>query len=362
MALPTQRIRFCSSRDGTRIAFAVTGQGPPLVKALHLASHLELDLHDPVLGPWLAEMARGRALIRYDPRGFGLSDREVRDVSLERHLEDFAAVVAAAGLGRFALIGLAGGGAVAVHYAARHPERVSHLVLYGTFLLGRLARATTPEETAEAEMLLRLVEVGWGKDDPAFRQLYTSQMIPDGTAEQFRSLNELMRHASSPENVARFLRELHGVDLRTIAPEVRCPTLVLHAREDRRVPFAQGRALAAAIADSRFVPLDSRNHVLLPHEPALKQFAAALDGFLPTTDATQGAGAALIECLTKREHQVLELVAQGLGNAAIGERVGMSEKTVRNNVSAILSKLGVHTRAEAIVKARQAGFGRDSVP
>jgi pimeloyl-ACP methyl ester carboxylesterase/DNA-binding CsgD family transcriptional regulator len=325
VALPTQRIRFCSSRDGTRIAFAVAGQGPPLVKALHLASHLELDLHDPVLGPWLAEMARGRALIRYDPRGFGLSDREVRDVSLERHLEDFAAVVAAAGLGRFSLIGLAGGGAVAVHYAARHPERVSHLVLYGTFLLGRLARATTPEEMSEAEMLLRLVEVGWGKDDPAFR-------------------------------------ELHGVDLRTIAPDVRCPTLVLHAREDRRVPFAQGRALAAAIADSRFVPLDSRNHVLLPHEPALKQFAAALDSFLPTTDSAQAAGAALIECLTKREHQVLELVAQGFGNAAIGERVGMSEKTVRNNVSAILSKLGVHTRAEAIVKARQAGFGRDSVP
>lgn len=355
MALPPQRIRFCTSRDGTRIAFAVTGEGPPLVKALHFASHLELEQDDPVLGPWLAELARGRTLIRYDPRGFGLSDRKVRDQSFERHFEDFAAVVDAAGFERFALIGLAAGGAVGVHYAARHPERVSHLVLYGAFLLGRLVRSTTPEEMAETETLLRLVEVGWGKDDPEFRQLYTSQYIPDGTPEQFRSFNELMRRAASPETAARYLREHHGVDLRTTAPEVRCPTLVLHAREDRRVPFAQGRALAAAIADSRFVPLDGRNHALLPHEPAWHQFAAELNAFLPTSGSAPAAAAALIDGVTRREHQVLELVAQGLGNAAIGERVGMSEKTVRNNVSTIFSKMGVHTRAEAIVKARQAG-------
>jgi pimeloyl-ACP methyl ester carboxylesterase len=309
-----------------------------------------------VLGPWLAELARGRTLVRYDPRGFGLSDREVRDVSLERHLEDFAAVVAAAGLARFALIGIAGGGAVAVHYAARHPERVSHLVLYGTFLLGRLVRSTTPEAMAETETLLRLVEVGWGKDDPVFRQLYTSQFIPDGTPEQFRSFNELMRRAASPESAARFLRELHSADLRTAAAEVRCPTLVLHAREDRRVPFARARA-RRCVADCAS-SLDSRNHVLLPHEPALKQFAAAL-----MVSCRPGSTRGRRRADRRPDpHQVLELVARGLGNAAIGEQVGMSEKTVRNNVSAILGKLGVHTRAEAIVKARQAGFGRDSVP
>jgi pimeloyl-ACP methyl ester carboxylesterase/DNA-binding CsgD family transcriptional regulator len=356
MAL-SQRIHFCTSRDGTRIAFAVSGGGPPLVKTFQLATHLELDADDPTLGPWLATLARGRTLVRYDPRGFGLSDREVRDVSVERHLDDFTAVVEAAGLERFALIGVAGGGPVAVTYAARHPARVTHLVLHGTFLVGRLARSRTPEETAEAETLLRVVELGWGRDDPAFRQLYTSQFMPDGTAEQFRALNELMRRATSGANAARFLRELHLTDLREVAPKVRSPTLVLHVRDDRRMPFEQGRALAAAIVDSRFVPLDGRNHLLLPLEPASRQFAAELDDFLPRAAAQARPARPSMAGLTRREHEVLELVAQGLGNAAIGERVGMSEKTVRNNVSAILGKMGVHSRAEAIVKARDAGFG-----
>lgn len=171
-AAPT--IRFCTSRDGTRIAYASSGDGLPLVRAVHLASHLETEADHPVLGAMLQAMAAGRKLVRYDPRGFGLSDRDVGDFSLPRHLEDLAAVVNAAGLERFAIIGFAGGGAVAAHYAAQHTERVSHLVFYGSFLLGRIARSVTPEERAETETLLRLVEVGWGKDDPAFRQLYTS--------------------------------------------------------------------------------------------------------------------------------------------------------------------------------------------
>ena len=266
---------------------------------------------DPVLGAMARQLASGRTLIRYDPRGFGLSDRDVRDclarASPRGSRRSRSGRWARA---RFALIGIAGGGAVAVHYAARHPHRVSHLVLYGTFLLGRLARAHPRRRMAEAEMLLRLVEVGWGKDDPAFRQLYTSQMIPDGTAEQFRSLNELMRHAASPENVAalppRAARRGPAHD-RTATFGVRrwCCTLA----SDRRVPFAQGRALAAAIADSRFVPLDSRNHVLLPHEPALVQFAAELD--VSCRPRSTQAPAPRDRMLTQREHQVLELVARG---------------------------------------------------
>jgi pimeloyl-ACP methyl ester carboxylesterase/DNA-binding CsgD family transcriptional regulator len=358
VATTNPSIRFCISRDGTRIAYAVSGEGPPLVKAIHLASHLETEADHPVLGAMLATIAQGRKLVRYDPRGFGLSDREVSDFSLQRHLEDFAAVVDAAGVARFAIIGFAGGGAVAAHYAAQHTERVSHLVFYGAFLLGRTVRSVTPEEKAETEMLLHLVEVGWGKDDPAFRQLYTSQYVPDGSAEQFSAFNELLRRAASPANAARFMRELHASDLRAAAARLCCPTLVLHARGDRRVPFEQGRALAAAIAGSRFVSLDSRNHALLPGEPALAQFAAELDAFLvaPAACAVAAQPASFDE-LTRREREVLDQLARGLDNASIGEKVGMSEKTVRNNVSSILTKLDVHTRSAAIVKARDAGFG-----
>ena len=355
-------IHFCTSRDGTRIAYSASGEGPPLVKSVHLASSLETDADHPVLGGMLGEIGRGRTLVRYDSRGMGLSDREVHDFSLDRQVEDLQAVVDAAGLSHFALMGFAGGGAVAINFAVRRPERVSRLVLYGAFIQGRIARATTPELKAEAETLLRLVEVGWGKDDPAFRQLSTSQYVPDGNAEQFRALNELLRRMASPVNASRFMRELHGSDLRALAPRLACPALVLHARGDTRVPFEQGRLLAAAIPGSRFVPLDSRNHALLRGEPALAQFAAELDAFLAAPAAFPTLRQSSFDELTRREREVLELLARGLDNPTIGERVGMSEKTVRNNVSAILGKLDVHTRSAAIVKAREAGFGGASAP
>ncbi len=359
MHSPTS-IHFCISRDGTRIAYTAAGDGPPLVKSVHLASSLEIDADHPVLGGMLGEIGRGRTLVRYDSRGMGLSDREVHDFSLERQVEDLQAVVEAVGLSRFALMGLAGGGAVAINYAIRHPERVTRLVLYGAFIQGKIARATTPEAQAEAETLLRLVEVGWGKDDPAFRQLYTSQYVPDGSTEQFHALNELLRRMASPANASRFMRELHRSDLRALAPRLACPALVLHARGDTRVPFEQGRLLAAAISGSRFVPLDSRNHALLRGEPALAQFAVELDAFLTAPTALSILRQQSFDELTRREREVLEQLARGLDNATIGERVGMSEKTVRNNVSAILGKLDVHTRAAAIVKAREAGFGAPS--
>jgi pimeloyl-ACP methyl ester carboxylesterase/DNA-binding CsgD family transcriptional regulator len=353
-----QHIRFCRSSDNVRIAYATCGKGPPLVKALHFGTHLELDWRNPVWAPWLDALARDRMLIRYDPRGCGLSDTGIGDYSFERHVDDLAAVVDACGLKRFALFGMTGGGAVSVAYAARYPERVSALVLHGAFLRGRTARSTTSEEKAESETLLNLIELGWGKDDPAFRQLYSSQFLPDGTAEQFRSFNDHMRRSASPENAARLLRTLHAADVRELAPRVRCPTLVLHSREDTRVPFEEGRALAAQIPTARFVPLDSRNHLLLQQEPAWRTMLAELDAFLPTgrSRGPQRARAAF-GGLTAREQEVLELVAQGADNRSIAGRLGMSEKTVRNNVSIILDKLGVPSRAQAIVRARDAGFG-----
>ena len=361
MLSPAQQIRFCTSRDNVRIAYAICGEGPPLVRALQWGTHLELDWQTPVWHSWLTALSAGRTLVRYDARGCGLSDRDVCDFSSERHIEDLEAVVAACGLDRFALIGMTGGGTYGVIHAARHPEQVSQLVLYGSYLRGRVARSTTPEQQDETETLLRLIEMGWERDDPSFRQLYSSQTIPDATIDQFRSFNDLLRKSASPANAAKLLRVLHADDVGDVAAQVRCPTLVFHAREDRRVPFEQGRALAAAISDARFVPLASRNHLLLEQEPAWRTLLTELGAFLPDAKTPpKRARGCRLEGLTPREHEVLELVAQGIDNRSIGQRLHMGEKTVRNNVSNIMAKIAAHTRAEAIVTAREAGFGQHS--
>jgi pimeloyl-ACP methyl ester carboxylesterase/DNA-binding CsgD family transcriptional regulator len=359
MTRTAQNIRFCTSRDGVRIAYATCGEGPPLVRAGQWITHLEADWDNLVWRPWLEELSRRHALIRYDMRGCGLSDREGVEFSLERYAEDFEAVIEAVGVQRFALLGMSGGGAIAVAYAAAHADRVSHLVLYGAYTRGRIARSTTAEEHEENETLLRLIELGWGKEDPTFRQLFASQYLTDGTAEQLRSFNELMRLSASPANAVKLMRAWYTADVRALAPQIRCPTLVLHPREDLRVPFEEGRSLARLIPGARFVPLDSRNHILLEQDGAWKQLVAELEAFLPTgAKDTPPLPKTSLEGLTPREHDVLDLVARGLSNDVIGGRLGMSEKTVRNHVSAIFSKLGVNTRSEAIVNAREKGFGR----
>jgi pimeloyl-ACP methyl ester carboxylesterase/DNA-binding CsgD family transcriptional regulator len=358
MSARSQHVRFCTSRDGTRIAFATRGSGPPLVRAAHWLSHLNHETHCPLWGPWLSLLSRRHTLIRYDGRGCGLSDREVADFSLDRCIEDLDAVVESAGISRFVLVGATIGGMTALAYAARHPERVSHLVIIGGLAVGRMVR-DPPEQVEEAGLELKAIEIGWRNDNPAFRQFFTSQFIPDSTPEQARSLNELLRLASTPETAIKRLRPFHHVDLREIAAKVQCPTLVFHSRADARIPFEQGRALASLIPDARFVALESRNHWVVETEPAWTQFAGALDSFLPgVPQAPDRVEAAVLEPLTSRELQVIELMAAGLDNGTIGKRLGISEKTVRNRVSAIFSKVGVKSRAQAIVWAREAGFGR----
>ena len=347
---PRQDLRFCTAADGTRIAVASIGSGPPLVRAAHWLSHVEHDLDSPVWRPWLAELARQHTYVRYDQRGCGLSDRNVSRFSLDAWVGDLEAVVASLGLTRFPLLGMSQGGAVAIAYAARHPEKVSHLVLFGAYGRGA-GRRDIGAARLEAETLVNLIRIGWGRDNPAFRQVFTNQFIPGGTPAQHRWWNELERISAEPEAAALTLAAFHEVDVTAPAAALQVPTLVMHSRGDARVPFDEGRRLAALIPGARFVPLDSDNHVLLDTEPSWRMFVDELHGFIGPAPA-RSAGAGVHGRLTPSEAAVLQLVAQGLDNRTIAARLQKREKTVRNQVSAIFDKLGVRTRAEAIVQAR----------
>ena len=345
-----QQIRFCRAHDGTRIAFAVTGNGSPLVRAPHWLTHLEYEWQSPLWRPWLTALTAGRSLVRMDARGCGLSDRGVETISFEAFVRDLEAVVDAAGLERFALFGHSQGGAIAMEYAVRHPERVSQLVLLGAYARGRLKRS--PQSRSESEAQLKLVEVGWGGDDPSYRQFFASQFMPGASLEQLRQMAELQRVSSSPTDATRILRAYYEIDVSAQVPRISCPALVLHARGDLRVPFEEGRAVAAMIPGARFVPLDSDNHILIENEPAFARLFEEMRGFLGSAPSFGG--------LTAREAQILEQIAQGLDNAQIAARLELSEKTVRNHITSIFDKIGVESRAQAIVMARERGLGQRS--
>jgi pimeloyl-ACP methyl ester carboxylesterase/DNA-binding CsgD family transcriptional regulator len=346
-----QTIKFCSSRDGTRIAVASAGSGPPLLRAAHWLSHVEYDLESPIWRPWLTAFSERNTYVRYDQRGCGLSDRQPADISFDAWLADLEAVADTIDQKSFPLLGMSQGGALAIAFALRHPERVSHLILFGAYARGAQRRATNEAERLEAKTLVDLIRVGWGRDNPAFRQVFTSLFIPGGTAEQHRWWNDLERISTSPEIAALTLEQLHQIDVTAMAAQLRVPTLVLHARGDARVPFEEGRRLAGLIQNARFVPLESSNHTLLPSEPAWLQFLAEIRGFLAPEAETLRRPSVDRAGLTAAEAEVLALVAAGLDNRAIATRLGKAEKTVRNQLSAILDKLGVRSRAEAIVLA-----------
>jgi pimeloyl-ACP methyl ester carboxylesterase len=276
----TQTIRFCRADDGTQLAWAEVGDGPPLVKSATWLTHLEYDWESIVWRHWLHSLGARYRLIRYDERGSGLSDWDTDEYSLDAWVRDLETVVDAAGLDRFPLLGISQGGAVAIEYAARHPERVSRLVIYGSFVHGPVRRARSEEERRAAILLGDLAELGWGSDDPAFRQVFTARFMPEGTQEQWHAFNELQRRTTSPQNAARYVRVVGAVDVEDAATRVRAPTLVLHARGDLLPPLAQGREVAARVPDSRFVSLESCNHLLLEHEPAWAQFLDEVERFL----------------------------------------------------------------------------------
>ena len=345
-----QRIRFCRSRDGVQLAYATSGEGPPFVKVANFLTHLEYDWRSPVVRPFLLELNRGRTLLRYDPRGCGLSDRNVEDLSLDAWVADLETVVDAAGVERFPLFAHSQGGAIGIAYAARHPERVSHLILLGGWARSVMKRDLTPAQIEEMRTLVKMAGFGWGRENPAYRQVFTSLLIPDSSPEQAASYNELERMCASPECAARIFSSVGKLDVMDLAPLVQCPTLVMHAHGDASVPYEEGRLIAAAIPNARFVLLHGRNHILLPHEVAWKEFFAELRAFL---------GASGLAALSERENEVLRLIARGLDNAQIAALLALSEKTVRNHITHIFEKLRVENRSQAIVRAREAGLGQD---
>jgi pimeloyl-ACP methyl ester carboxylesterase/DNA-binding CsgD family transcriptional regulator len=348
-----QQVQFCRSFDGAEIAYAVSGNGPPVVLLPNWLTHLEYQWRSVAWRPWLEALSTRYRLVRYDPRGCGLSSRDVRDLSFESWVRDLGAVVDAAGLERFSLIGVCQGGPIAIEFTASQPGRVSELVLYGTYARGKNRRTTVPQEPEKAKLMLEMLRLGWGREDQSFIRVFASQFQPEGSLEHLRSWCELQRVATSPDNAVELTRVMFDVDVLPTAARVACPTLVVHAERDAAVPVEEGRLLAKTIPGARYVELASANHFLLAGEPAWAPLLEALYAFLPKA----GAGSGPFTELSERERELLDFLARGLDNHQIAAHLGISEKTVRNHVSSIFDKLGVESRAQAIVRAREAGFG-----
>jgi pimeloyl-ACP methyl ester carboxylesterase/DNA-binding CsgD family transcriptional regulator len=348
-----QHIRYVGASDGTRLAWAESGDGPVLVKAANWLTHLEYEWESPVWKHWIRFFSAHCRFVRYDERGCGMTGAQLGALSVPQWADDLELVIDAARPdGPVALLGISQGGAACIQYAIRHPERVSRMILYGGYARGALRR-DRPDAARAYQAMVDLARWAWGSDNPTFRQIFTSRFIPGGTHEQLQWFNELCLKTTSGEIAATLLEARAVMDVSALLPEVRTPTLVLHAREDAVVPIEEGRLLATGIRGAEFVELDSRNHVLLEHEPAWQRFCEAVLAFL---DPGATAGDSVFAALSARERQVLALIAEGLSNTEIAERLNISEKTVRNHASNVFDKLGVWSRAQAIVFARDHGF------
>jgi pimeloyl-ACP methyl ester carboxylesterase/DNA-binding CsgD family transcriptional regulator len=350
-----QRIHYLRTPDGVQLAWADAGTGPLLIKAANWLTHLEYEWESPVWRHWIRFFADHFRFVRYDERGCGMTDWNLGDLSFSRWVEDLEAVVAAVGAqAPFALLGISQGAAPCLAYAVSHPERVSHLVFCGGYARG-WSRRDLPDGDREYQAIVELVRAGWGRDNPVFRQVFTSRFIPGATSQQMDWFNDLCHKTTTPKIAAELLRARAQIDVVELLGKVRTPTLVLHARDDAVVPISEGRLLASGIAGAEFIELDSKNHILLENEPAWGRFCGAVLEFMGLGSAAGGEDRAF-GSLTARERTILASLAKGLSNASIAEQLGLSEKTVRNHVSNVFDKLGVWTRAQAIVFARDRGF------
>jgi pimeloyl-ACP methyl ester carboxylesterase/DNA-binding CsgD family transcriptional regulator len=353
MALPAappatdQGIRFTRSGDGTRLAYAIHGSGPPLVVVSCWLSHLQHDWQSPVWRHFLDDLGAISTVIRYDERGFGMSDWDVDDFSLDARLRDLEAVLDATGHERFALLGMSGGSPVAMAYARKHPDRVTRMVLYGT-VCGEPA-LLEGDDLAREEVFRSMIRVGWAKQDPTFRRVFTGMFIPEATEEQMRWFDDLQRMATSPANAITSRVARQAVDIVADLGGIETPTLVLQAVGDRATTFDNGIKVSAAIPDARLVPLQSNNHILLADEPAWRVFLDEVTAFLEPDRRAHAAaapdGTVAGEPLSARELDVVRLAADGLTNEGIAEALTLSIRTVERHLSNVYAKLGVTGRA-----------------
>jgi pimeloyl-ACP methyl ester carboxylesterase/DNA-binding CsgD family transcriptional regulator len=355
-------IRFATSRDGVRIAWSQHGDGPSLVRVGTWLTHLQYDWESVVWRHWLTELGDRFRFVRYDDRGCGLSDREVPGLGLEAWIADLEAVVEASGFDKVSLLGMSQGAAIAVAYAARHPDRVSRLVCIGGYPRGGALLERTREEREEDEALNTLARIGWGRADPTFRRIFTGALIPGGTEAQMRWFDELQRQSTSGTMASRLMRARSRIDVSRLAGRVAAPALVFHARNDAMVEFERGRELATLIPTAQFVPLEGRNHLLLADEPAWPRFLEALDAFVLQSPRAAGrpAAAAVTPATTgptvvasEREAEVLRLVAAGRSNADIAATLSISVRTVERHLTNLYAKMGLLGRsARAAAAAR----------
>jgi pimeloyl-ACP methyl ester carboxylesterase/DNA-binding CsgD family transcriptional regulator len=339
-----QEIRFCRGQDGVRLAYAIHGSGPPLVVVSCWLSHLQHDWQSPVWRHFLDQLGAISTVVRYDERGFGMSDWTVDDFSLEARVRDLEVVLAATGLQRFALLGMSGGSAVAMAYTIAHPERVSRLILYGTVCGEPIA--WSPDAWAEEETYRSMIRVGWAREDADFRRVFTKHYIPDATEEQMRWFDDLQRMSTSPANAVASRIARQQVDIHDDLPRIATPTIVLQAIGDRSTTFDNAVTVSSRIPGARLVSLESRNHILLADEPAWKVFMNEVSTFLeperrahPEHKPDQPA-----EDLSSREREILRLAAEGRTNDEIADALTLSVRTVERHLSNVYAKLGLAGR------------------
>lgn len=338
-----QEVRFCRADDGVRLAWARHGSGPPLLIVSCWLSHLQHDWQSPVWRHFLDDLGEVATVVRYDERGFGLSEWEVSDFSLERRLADLETLVDAVGLDRFAVLGMSGGAPVALAYAHAHPDRVTRMVLYGGMAGGGLAQRDAEAEDA----FLAMIRAGWARPDPIFRRVFTHAFIPDATEQQMEWMDELQRTSTNTDNAVCSRIARHQTDVSHLLPGIQAPTLVLHAAGDRVAPD-WGPKLATGLPDARLVMLESRNHVLLSDEPSWQVFRQEVADFLEADRAKVP-----VTHLSDRERELLLLAAEGLDNTEIADRLTLSVRTVERHFQNVYLKLGLSGRtARAAAVAR----------
>lgn len=275
----TQQIGFCTAPDGVQIAYATVGQGPAVFKAPNWLNHLEYDWSSHIWGPVLQEISANNTLVRFDQRGNGLSDWEVGEISETAMQDDMDAVGAAAGLGRFSMLAISQGCAIALRYAIRHPEKIRCIVMLAGFARGALKRGSDQQNALHAATT-EIIRTGWGDPNPAYRHMFTENFIPDASPAQKAGFDELQRVASSAQNAARINDMNASVDVTDLARQLRVPVLVMHCEGDKRVPLEEGRRLAALIPGARFLTLPGNNHAIVPGTPAYDLFIREFHRFV----------------------------------------------------------------------------------